>query len=413
MNFKKTLLAASVAALIPFSLPAAELSFSYDGKNYSGNSLPPAIQGQLFELETQVNQQRREIIDQYVLEKYVVDLAKEQDKSAEEVARGLMQVPEPSEEALRQFYDENWQRIQMPFEEVKDQLGMMVRQQQQQKKLDELLAKIKEDKQYSITISGVEAPQFDIKTAGYPTTGTTDAPVVVHEFSDFQCPHCKNAAKEMHEIVEELGAQMQLVFRYMPINPSGISRKIAEGGVCAEQQGKFWEYQDLAFDNQSQLQKDSPLAFAKELGLDEEQFADCFADEKTAALVQASEDEGRELGVSGTPSFFVNGVPFTPENDLMTELKAAIEAASPETAKATESAAKTDEQAASSEEASEDTESNTAEAADTSSNATSDTESEAKAETDTAETTDTETTDEAAASTEPASTATEESSTDE
>ncbi|PID50632.1 MAG: hypothetical protein CR991_00505 [Proteobacteria bacterium] len=328
MNFKKNLLAVAVAVLFPLNLQAADqLGFTYDGKEYSGDTLPPAIQNQFYELENKINEQRQEIIDQYILENYIISLAKEQNKAPEEVAGELMKVPEPDEAALKKFYDEHWDRIQIPFEDIKGQLGGMLRQQQQQAKLDALLESIKKEKNYTVQLPQPKAPHFEIKTKSYPSQGKADAPVLVHEFSDFQCPHCKQAAADIHKLMEEMGDQVRLVFRYMPIHPSGISRKIAEGGVCANEQGKFWEYQDMAFAQQTRLKKDSPLAFAKELGLDEDKFKACFEGEQAAEQVRASEEEGRNLGVSGTPTFFINGQPFNPQFDLIKELKAAIQAA--------------------------------------------------------------------------------------
>ncbi len=88
----------------------------------------------------------------------------------------------------------------------------------------------------------------------------------------------------------------------------------AQAAECAADQGKFWEYHDLLFaqqkgENQGAFSKDNLVAFAKQLGLDMGQFEPCLRDDKTLARVQADTQEGQKFGVSGTPTFFINGRP--------------------------------------------------------------------------------------------------------
>ncbi len=127
------------------------------------------------------------------------------------------------------------------------------------------------------------------------------------EFADYQCSHCKEASQTLHRLLTQYKDQIQLTYMDFPINRSGISRKVAEGAVCADQQDKFWEYNNLAFENQSQLTNDSPLAMAKELQLDTTKFDTCVTSPNTAKKVKASELQAINLGIRGTPAIFVNG----------------------------------------------------------------------------------------------------------
>ncbi len=321
---------------------ATELGFDYDGKSYTGNSLPAAIRNQLYELDVQMNQQRQQMVENYIMEAYLRDRAKAEDTTVEKLAATLLEVPKPDAKAIRAFYDENWERIQQPFDEVKDELEAVVWDEHRQNKALELLKTVKADKQFQLTLPVPDAPVFEINTAGYPFKGNKDAAITIVEFADFQCPHCKVASEEAARFMTEHAEQARLVYRHMPINPSGISRKVAAGSVCADQQGKFWEYHDLAFAQQDKLNDKSALGLATELKLDEAAFKTCLEDPKTAEAITASVEEATALGISGTPSFFVNGKPLDLHGDFAQDLTAAIAALTPAAEdKPTETAAET------------------------------------------------------------------------
>ena len=321
-------LAAALLCTLPLTMAeAAELSYHYGDQDYSGKTLPAAVRIQLNELETKVNQQRQDIIDQYILDAWLREKAKAEGKTPEEVAAKVLEVAEPDEAALRKFYDQNWERIQKPYKEVKDELVGAVWAERQQEKMKEVLKQIATEKNYKVSLPEPEALVFEVKTENYPSKGSSNPSVTLVEFADFQCPHCKEGSEIADKVLEKYKDKMRIVYRHMPINPSGISRKLAAASICAEQQGKFWEYHDLAFKNQEKLDDNSALKLANELKLDEAKLKTCLDDPKTKEALDASEAEGRNLGVNGTPAFFINGKPFRPQLDMEKELIAAIESA--------------------------------------------------------------------------------------
>jgi protein-disulfide isomerase len=321
-------LAAALLCTLPLTMAeAAELSYHYGDQDYSGKTLPAAVRIQLNELETKVNQQRQDIIDQYILDAWLREKAKAEGKTPEEVAAKVLEVAEPDEAALRKFYDQNWERIQKPYKEVKDELVGAVWAERQQEKMKEVLKQIATEKNYKVSLPEPEALVFEVKTENYPSKGSSNPSVTLVEFADFQCPHCKEGSEIADKVLEKYKDKMRIVYRHMPINPSGISRKLAAASICAEQQGKFWEYHDLAFKNQEKLDDKSALQLATELKLDEAKLKACLDDPKTKEALEASEAEGRNLGVNGTPAFFLNGKPFRPQLDMEKELIAAVESA--------------------------------------------------------------------------------------
>jgi protein-disulfide isomerase len=127
------------------------------------------------------------------------------------------------------------------------------------------------------------------------------------EFSDFNCPYCGRFARDtLSPLLENYEGQVQFVYRDFPILGES-SLQAALAGKCADDEGVFWEYHDLLFENQGSLDRTLFLSLAETLELDTAQFAACLDDPATSDEVLADFTEGQRLSVSGTPTFFING----------------------------------------------------------------------------------------------------------
>ena len=132
--------------------------------------------------------------------------------------------------------------------------------------------------------------------------------MTIVEFSDFQCPFCKQVVPTLTQVRSRYGEKVKLVYRDFPID--GLhpqARKAAEAARCAQDQGKFWDYHDALFANAPKLSLGQLKTYAQQVGLDLPSFERCLASGTHAAAVQKSVDEGIRLGVTGTPAFFING----------------------------------------------------------------------------------------------------------
>jgi protein-disulfide isomerase len=155
----------------------------------------------------------------------------------------------------------------------------------------------------------------EVDTDDDPFLGNEDAPIVIIEFSDYQCPFCY---KLYANILPSLKAdfidtgKVKYVFRDYPLNihPSGYLA--AEATECADDQGKFWEMHDHIFDNQSDWGSASDLnttlvGYATELGLNTADFSECLTSEKYKDEVAGDKQDGVSYGVRSTPTMFING----------------------------------------------------------------------------------------------------------
>src|SRR6266487_3391385 len=130
--------------------------------------------------------------------------------------------------------------------------------------------------------------------------------VTVTEFSDFQCPHCQRAAVVVEQLRQIYGDNVKFVFKQMPLPMHQYAFKAAQAAVIAQQQGKFWEYHDRLF-AASDLSVDALRAMAAEVGLKKEEFSQALDSDASRAAVEKDIQDAKQLGVRGTPTFFVNG----------------------------------------------------------------------------------------------------------
>ncbi|MDO8425419.1 MAG: DsbA family protein [bacterium] len=151
-------------------------------------------------------------------------------------------------------------------------------------------------------------------TDTHPSFGNAEDPaLVIVEFSDFQCPYCRQAYPVIREIAARYEDRIRYVYRDFPIeelHPN--ARQIAEAARCANAQGKFWPYHDQLFLRQDTLDDASVLTtYAEQVGLDRIEFTQCLATQRYAAAVEQDLQDGLRLGVRGTPTWF-----FIPNGDI-------------------------------------------------------------------------------------------------
>lgn len=168
-----------------------------------------------------------------------------------------------------------------------------------------------------------------------PALGPKDAKAVIVEFSDFQCPACKAAEPTVKQVLKDFGDKVRLVYRDFPLdqgcNPLLESQihpyacRAAFAADCANEQGKFWVYHDKLFEMSPALSDDALKKYAVDVGLDSSKFNACLDSLKYLDEVKKDIADATSLGLQGTPSFFVNGVPLSGRS--YDDFKSAIESA--------------------------------------------------------------------------------------
>lgn len=152
---------------------------------------------------------------------------------------------------------------------------------------------------------------------GWGEEGVENPAAVLIEFSDFECPYCRVAAQIVKPFLAELKRDVRFVFINYPLDKScneGMQRELhknaclaAKAALCAQESGKFWEMHDQLFENQAQLSEAKILEIANKQKLNKEEFSVCLQSEETTAKVKRDIALGAKAGVSGTPTFILNG----------------------------------------------------------------------------------------------------------
>lgn len=137
--------------------------------------------------------------------------------------------------------------------------------------------------------------------------GPVEAPVTVVEYGDFECPYCGQAEPVVRELLGEFG-DVAYVWRHLPLSDVHPNAQLAaEAAEAAADQGAFWEMHDLLLGNQDALGPDDLVGYAERLGLDLDRFTTALGEHAGAGRVAEDVDSADLSGVSGTPTFFVNG----------------------------------------------------------------------------------------------------------
>ena len=196
-----------------------------------------------------------------------------------------------------------------PKEQVADRIKQYLQQQKEQGARNAFFTDLKAKYKVETILS---EPRVEIATEGHPAKGPADAPVTIVEFSDFQCPFCKQVVPTLAQITQKYGDQVRLVFRQFPLSSiHPFAEKAAEAALCANEQGKFWEMHDAMFGDQSKLEVSALKVTAGNLGVDKAKFDECLDSGRFAQRIKDDETAGSLVGVSGTPAIFINGRSFS------------------------------------------------------------------------------------------------------
>lgn len=167
-----------------------------------------------------------------------------------------------------------------------------------------------------VTDSAVATTWIDIDDNAQ---GPENAPIALVEYGDFECPACGQAYPIIKEVQRRMGERLRFVFRHFPlrqIHPH--AQRAAEAAECAGAQERFWAMHDTLFKHQSALNNGAIVEYANEIGLDVLRFLRDMKDHTTAERVQKDVDGGRQSGVTGTPTLFINGLRFAGSIDTET-----------------------------------------------------------------------------------------------
>lgn len=216
---------------------------------------------------------------------------------------------EVTEAEIEQIYERNRDRLGgRTLEEMRPEIRQLLERQGPALALRTYMDELREVADDVAVM--LEPPRQQIElTAGDRSKGPDDAPVVIVEFSDFECPFCGRATATLDALMDRYPERIRFVYKDFPLPNHPNAFKAAEAGHCAHDQDMFWEYHDRLFAMQDALDVESLKTYADELGLDAGEFNACLDDGRHAESVDREMADGRSLGATSTPTLFINGRP--------------------------------------------------------------------------------------------------------
>ncbi len=309
------LLLAWLAIAIPFQAAIAN-GGQNDGKiiatvgphPITDGEVESRIKSQLAVMESQIYALKRKAI-QSIADDYVLQQAAQQAHlSVAEYMKREGGASAVSDEDARKYYDQHKAQYHQPYEQARASILETILSQREGARRQAILARLRSSDPLKVMI---DPPRVELSVAGHPERGPTDAPVTIVEFADFQCPFCERVMPTLNGLRNKYRDQLKIVFFDFPLSFHVHAMDAAKGARCAADQGKFWEYHDALFAAQSKLAPADLKATAAKLGLDSAKFAACLERGGHQDAIERDAAQGRQVGVTGTPSFLIDGRPIT------------------------------------------------------------------------------------------------------
>jgi protein-disulfide isomerase len=287
----------------------SEVLAEINGEKIYDSQLETELKGPLFEFRKRIYDLKRQYVEQYVEGKLMDAEAKARNISLKELF--LKEVLEKSapvtDQDAQAYWDQNKQQTTRKYEEVAGRIKEMLKRKSVEDARQKFLTTLKQKTPVSISMKEPQEPKYNVAVGDKPFRGNKDATVTIIEFSDFQCPYCKRGSEIMKEVSAKYGDKIRFTFHHFPLGFHQRAMPAAEASECALEQGKFWEYHDLLWENNRKLEDGDLLDYAKKVGLKVVDYQDCMSSHKYQAKVQADMDAGSALGINGVPVFFING----------------------------------------------------------------------------------------------------------
>ena len=259
--------------------------------------------GKLLQARYQYYMNQRKALDQVIDDKLIEIEAKSHHLTIDQLLKTVVykDLKDPTEDQLQVYYE--GMESSESYEAIHDRVLEHIRELRREKARAAYVKQLRSN----ATVQVLLAPPFaDVNLQAAYVHGAKNPPVTLVEFADYECPYCQKITPELQKLEKEYGDRLAVVFKDFPLPMHHTSQKAAEAARCAGEQGKFWEYHDVLFYSK-QLQVTDLKADARVLKLDADRFDKCLDEGAETAPVKKSLEEAQKLGLTGTPSFFVNG----------------------------------------------------------------------------------------------------------
>ncbi len=309
------ILTASAVALVMSGWAAAQTPTTQalaevNGKVITAREVEKSLGEQLAKLEEQVYSLKRQKVEALIDERVLDGEASKRGITVQALLDAEVNAKAESvtPQEVENFYQGNKAQLTGTEAAVREQIRTFLHNQKVAARREAFLQLLRSQARVVMHLEAPPVFRAEVPTDGAPARGPAAAPVTIVEFEDFQCPFCKEAQATLAELLSKYPETVRLVHRDFPLDSLHPgSPKSHEAARCAGEQGKFWAYHDKLYGDAPGQGAERLKELAREIGLDMPAFERCVASAKYQAAVQKDVQEGKRLGVNGTPAFFING----------------------------------------------------------------------------------------------------------
>lgn len=292
----------------PDSHPLKKPLATIDDEELYEEDLPVTTRGQLRQAEQQVYELKRSALEDLIRQKLLQIRAREKNLNVETLFQNEVdsKVSESTLGEVQAYYLAQRDNAQQSFEDLKTTTQGALQQAKIKAARNEYVEGLIHQRQIVILL---RPPKLEIGWDSNRLRGDRSSRVTVVEFSDFTCPFCRQAQGIMKTVLAEYNGKVNLAYRDFPMSETHPQAQLAaEASRCAEEQNRFWDYHDLLFGTLARLTRDKLLEYGAKLALDLRQFTTCLDSGRYRPQIEKDFQDGIVAGVSGTPTFFVNGI---------------------------------------------------------------------------------------------------------
>ncbi|HJZ82087.1 MAG TPA: thioredoxin domain-containing protein [Pyrinomonadaceae bacterium] len=267
-----------------------------------------------YKMQMRIYAARQQVLDQRINDLLVIAEANKRKVAPEDVVRTEIteKLKTPTDAEVAKFYEENKARIRGDLAAARGAIVNYLQEEQQTKLENALAEKLRAGAKVQLLLKEPEPPVINVTLAEGASRGDVNAAVTIVEFTDFQCSACGGMYPIVEDVLKSYGNRVHFVMRNFPlttVHPNAFNA--AKAAEAAKAQGKFWEYIDVLFKNQTTLDVDSLRKYATQVGLDRRRFDTEFDTGKYEPIVRKDVEDGEGYGIEGTPTFYINGVVLT------------------------------------------------------------------------------------------------------
>lgn len=287
----------------------APILATVNGLPVTAAEIEQALRIPLFDLDTEKYRLIRRRLDQVIAERLIEQAATARGMTLDAFVSLEVQSrvpPIPQTEVDTRYLQI---REQLPPDEAlaKQLVRNALIQERAGHALRDLVEGLSREAKVSIAVRPPDSPIVEVPVGDDPALGPATAPVTVVEFGDFECPVCKESLPILQSLRSLYPEQVRFVYRDFPIARHPSARSAAEAAHCAHEQGRFWAYHDALFSQAPDIKPSDFLKLAESLKLNTGEFSACLSSHRPKTAVGKDLMDARRLGLTGTPTFFVNG----------------------------------------------------------------------------------------------------------